>query len=77
MSAEFDQYLKQMETLEKQKQGIIEKILEQRRALDEQLEKLGYSENKSSSKKGGRPKGSKNTQKRTNKKSAPSGEQAK
>jgi hypothetical protein len=77
MSAEFDQYLKQMETLEKQKQGIIEKILEQRRALDEQLEKLGYSENRGSAKKGGRPKGSKNTQKRTNKKAAASGEQAK
>lgn len=68
MSAEFDQYLKQMETLEKQKQGIIEKILAQRSELDAQLEKLGYTENKRSSKKGGRPKGSKNTQKRTTKK---------
>ena len=67
MSAEFDQYLKQMETLEKQKQGIIEKILDQRRALDEQLETLGYTEHVKSSKKGGRPKGSKNTQKRASK----------
>ncbi len=73
MSSEFDQYLKQMDTLEKQKQGIIEKILEQRRALDEQLEKLGYTENKQSSKKGGRPKGSKNTQKRTSKKAKAEG----
>lgn len=59
MSSEFDQYLKQMDTLEKQKQGIIEKILAQRNELDEQLEKLGYMENKRSAKKGGRPKGKK------------------
>jgi hypothetical protein len=68
MSTEFDQYLKQMEALEKQKQGIVEKILEQRRALDAQLEQLGYTEHLKTSKKGGRPKGSKNTQKRTSKK---------
>jgi restriction endonuclease S subunit len=68
MSAEFDQYVKQMETLEKQKQGIIEKILSQRRELDAQLEQLGYTDHLKTSKKGGRPKGSKNTQKRTSKK---------
>jgi hypothetical protein len=68
MSAEFDQYLKQMEALDKQKQGIIEKIFEQRRALDAQLEQLGYTDHMKSSKKGGRPKGSKNTGKRTSKK---------
>ena len=67
MSAEFDQYLKQMETLEKQKQGIIEKLLTQRHELDEQLEKLGYTEHLKKSRKGGRRKGSKNTQKRTSK----------
>ena len=68
MSAELDQYLKQVEGLEKQKQGIIEKLLTQRRELDEQLEKLGYTEHKRGSKKGGRPKGSKNAQKRASKK---------
>ena len=73
MSAELDQYLKQTEALEKQKQGIIEKILAQRSELDAQLEKLGYTGNNQSSKKGGRPKGSKNTQKRAGKKAAKQG----
>ena len=75
MSAELENYLKQVESLEKQKQGIIEKILAQKRELDTQLEQLGYTENKRSSKKGGRPKGSKNTQKRTTKKAGKSGEE--
>ena len=44
MSADIENYLKQIDNLEKQKQGIIEKILAQRRELDEQLLTLGYTE---------------------------------
>ncbi len=65
MSANLSEYLKQVEQLEKQKQGIIDKLLADRAALDEQLEKLGYVGSGKSSKKGGRPKGKKDTTKRS------------
>lgn len=68
MSANLGEYLKQVEQLEKQKQGIVEKLLADRAAIDEQLSKLGYSENNKGAKKGGRPKGKKDSTKRAPKK---------
>lgn len=67
MSAELDQYMKQLEQMEKQKQGIIEKLLADRAKIDEQLQKLGHTQSKGTSK-GGRPKGKRDTQKRASKK---------
>ena len=52
------QYFSELEKLEQQKQGIIDKLLVERKAIDEQLQKLGY---KASSK--GRPSGAKNKKK--------------
>jgi hypothetical protein len=67
MSNDLNDYLNQLESLEKQKQGIIEKLLAERAKIDEQLEKLGYAENNRIAKKGGRPKGKKDSAKRTRK----------
>jgi hypothetical protein len=67
MSSELSEYLKQVESLEEQKQGIIKKLLAERAKIDEQLEKLGYAENNRIAKKGGRPKGKKDSAKRTRK----------
>lgn len=53
MSANINDYLKQVEQLEKQKQGIIEKLLADRAAIDEQLQKLGYNGHERGGKKGG------------------------
>lgn len=69
MSANLSEYLKQVEQLEKQKQGIIEKLLADRAAIDEQLQKLGYNGASRGGRKGGRPKGSKDTTKRAAKQS--------
>ncbi len=68
MSANLSEYLKQVEQLEKQKQGIIEKLLADRGAIDDQLAKLGYKDSGKVAKKGGRPKGKKDTTKRAPKK---------
>ncbi len=67
MSANLSEYLQQVEQLEKQKQGLIEKLLADRAKIDEQLEKLGYAENNRTAHKGGRPKGKKDSAKRTRK----------
>ncbi len=59
---EIEQFLSEVEKLEKSKQGIIEKLLDERAAIDEQLKRLGYSESKK-----GRPAGAKDSQKRKGK----------
>ncbi len=51
---EVEQFLSEVEKLEKSKQGIIEKLLVERAAIDEQLKRLGFSETKK-----GRPAGAK------------------
>ena len=52
------QYFSELEKLEQHKQGIIDKLLAERKAIDEQLQKLKY---KPLSK--GRPAGAKNKKK--------------
>jgi hypothetical protein len=57
-NSDVQQYFSELEKLEQQKQGIIDKLLVERKAIDEQLQKLGY---KAASK--GRPSGAKNKKK--------------
>ena len=58
-----ENYFSELEKLEQQKQGIIEKLLRERAAIDEQLAKLGYTGGRK-----GRPAGSKDSRKRRGKK---------
>jgi hypothetical protein len=58
-----EKYFSELEKLEQQKQGIIEKLLQERAAIDEQLAKLGYTGGRK-----GRPQGSRDSRKRQAKK---------
>jgi len=64
---DLENYLKQIEQLDKIKQEIIEKLLAERAQIDAQLEKLGYRAGTHSAHKGGRPKGKKDSHKRAGK----------
>ncbi len=56
-------YFSELEKLEQKKQGVIEKLLRERAAIDEQLAKIGYTEGRK-----GRPQGSRDRGKRKAKK---------
>jgi len=58
-----EKYFLELEKLEQQKQGVIEKLLAERAAIDEQLAKVGYTEGRK-----GRPQGSRDRGKRKAKK---------
>jgi hypothetical protein len=57
--ADVQNYFSELEKLEQQKQGIIEKLLQERAGIDEQLGKLGYTGGRK-----GRPAGSRDRGKR-------------
>ncbi len=60
---EVQKYFSELEKLEQQKQGIIEKLLQERAAIYEQLAKLGYTTARK-----GRPQGSRDRSRRKAKK---------